>query len=101
MSFNYWLLQCKGLRNALMHGSTDGPSSGLENVVSAVWRPDPVQQAGAGDCEARGITEYFWLELGGHVAQCINTICSPIPLKQLMTVSPTGQCSSWLSKIAM
>lgn len=61
----------------------------------------PAQQAGAGECEARGINEYFWSELGRYVAQCINAICSPIPFKQLMTVSPTGQCSSWLSKITL
>lgn len=71
-----------------MRGSTDRPSSGLENVVRAVWRPDPVQQAGAGDCEGRGITEYFWTELGGHVAQCINTICSPIALKTINDCKP-------------
>lgn len=46
-----------------MRYCSDMLSSELENVVRAVWRPDPVQQAGEGDCEARGITEYFWTEL--------------------------------------
>lgn len=82
--------------------AADRLSSGLENVVRAVWKKDPIKQAGAGYCEDRSITVYLRTELGGFVARCIDAICSSIPLKQLMTVKPTGQCSSsWVSKIAV
>lgn len=63
MCFCFCVLQCSGIKSALMRYCSDMLSSELENVVRAVWRPDPVQQAGVGDCEARGITEYFWTEL--------------------------------------
>lgn len=68
-----WLLQCEDVIAA------DRLSSGLENVVRAVWKKDPIQQAGAGVCEDRCITVYLRTELGGFVAQCIDAICSSIP----------------------
>lgn len=75
-----------------MRCSSDKLLSGLENVVWAVWRPDPAQQAGAGGCES----------MGPYVrGVCVFTpFALPIPLKELITVSPAGQCSCCLSKIS-
>lgn len=44
---------------------------------------------------------YFRTEVGGYVTKGINAICSTIPLRQLITVPPTGRGSSWPAKIAV